>query len=281
MRNVLKVGVGLLLLLLVGGLVAISLNRVRNAAGIAQCQNNLRAIGMALQQYHNVHGQFPTGTLPNPKLLSERRFSWVSQIYPTYMVGGVCTLLDKSKAWDAEENWPSREFYPKSEGRRQEVVEEPRVLLCPANGARTEAGPPGRMSYLGIAGLGDDAAELPLSDPRTGFFGYDRTVTLRDVKDGTSVTLAVVEAMGGGPWTAGGRATVRALVPGEPPYLGAEGQFSTPHREGGVFPLTQPVVTNALFVDGSVHRLTTRVSPQVFEALATIAGGEEVTPVGE
>jgi hypothetical protein len=269
MRGVVKVGV-VLLVLLVGGLVPISINRVRNASDITQCQNNLRSIGLALHNYHDFNHHFPPGTLPNAALPPEKRLSWVVDIYPVYMEGGVRSRLDKSKAWDAEGNWPPRQDYPKVEGEPEDVVEELKLFLCPGNGLDTRR----RMNYPGIAGVGDDAAVLELTDPRAGFFGYDRTITHRDIKDGSSTTLVVVEARDGGPWTAGGKATVRGLSPGGPPYLGEGGQFAGFHRAGNLFPLSQPVVTNALFVDGSVRRLTTSVSPQVFEALATIAGDD-------
>jgi prepilin-type processing-associated H-X9-DG protein len=118
---------------------------------------------------------------------------------------------------------------------------------------------------VGVAGVGEDAAALPLTDRRAGFFGHDRKLTIGDIKDGTAGTLMVVEAMDGGPWTAGGRATVRPMAP---PYLGPGGPFSGRHREIGT-----PVV-NGLFADGSVRVLATAVSPTVLEAHATIAGDD-------
>jgi prepilin-type processing-associated H-X9-DG protein len=153
-------------------------------------------------------------------------------------------------------------------------------LLCPANPTEFDPSLPCPTHYLGIAGVGEDAAELPLSDRRAGVFGYDRKVRERDIKDGLATTLAVAEALDGGPWTAGGKATLRGLSVGEAPYLGEGGQFASRHRVG-FFPWSGPVVTNVLFADGSVRTLTPSVSPQVLEALATIAGGEEVGPFGE
>src|SRR4051812_33479077 len=61
-----------------------------------------------------------------------------------------------------------------------------------------------------------------------------------------------------------------ALDPDGGPYLGAGGQFGGGHRG-----------TNVLFVDGSVRHLDASVSPEVFEALGTIAGGEKVGRVGD
>jgi prepilin-type processing-associated H-X9-DG protein len=83
-----------------------------------------------------------------------------------------------------------------------------------------------------------------------------------------STTLLLIEtATENGPWTAGGRPTVRGLESNGTPYVGRQTQFSTFHRHG---------VTNALFADGSVRELREGLAPKVIEALATIAGGEEV-----
>jgi prepilin-type processing-associated H-X9-DG protein len=279
MRRVVKVAVGVLFVLLVSGLVVVSVRRVRDAAKIVQCENNLRTTGLALQNYRDVHHCFPTGTLPNANLPPEKRFSWAAQLCPAYMVGGVQSLFDTTKAWDAEGNCPPRERHRTEKGYAERLVGDVAIFLCPVNPARSGPNLPCPMHYLGIAGVGDNAAELPLTDPRAGFVGYDRKVTPRDLKDGEATTMVVAEAIDGGPWTAGGRATLRGLSPTGPSYLGEGGQFSSFHRRaGGLFPVTQPVVVNVLFADGSVHRLSASVSPQVFEALATIAGNEAVDP---
>jgi hypothetical protein len=126
---------------------------------------------------------------------------------------------------------------------------------------------------VGIAGVGEDAAELPLTDRQIGFFGYDRTVPLENIKDGVSSTLLVVEVGDCGPWTAGGKATVRGLASSRP-YLGEGGQFSSHHRDTALE--GKPLVTHVLIADGAVYPFSSSVSRQVFEAMATINGGEEV-----
>ncbi|HEV3167638.1 MAG TPA: DUF1559 domain-containing protein [Isosphaeraceae bacterium] len=98
-------------------------------------------------------------------------------------------------------------------------------------------------------------------------FGYDRSTQLSEITDGTASTMSVIETTSGGPWTAGGPSTIRGLDPSRKPYIGPGRPFSSPHR-GGV---------NVLFADGSVHFIRQSVNPQVFEAMATIAGGEVLT----
>jgi hypothetical protein len=214
--------------------------------------------------------------VPNAGLPPDKRLSWLVQVYPGFMNGGHRSHIDTTKAWDAEENCPPWESVRVGyEGQtREELVGELKVFLCPASSARLGPDLPSPTHYLGIAGVGEAAADLPLSDRRAGVFGHDRKVTLRDIKDGVSTTMVVTEAVDGGPWTAGGGATVRGLATGGPPYLGEGGRFATGHRSW----ISRSVSTNVLFVDASVRPLTASVSPQVFEALATVAGGEDVGP---
>jgi prepilin-type processing-associated H-X9-DG protein len=268
MRGVVKVVAALLLALVAGGLVLSAIAKVRTAALTTQCQNNLKQIALALHNYEGSYGHFPSGTVPNADLPPDRRFSWVTVVYPPFMEGGVKLLLDWASPWDEEGNCPPRQSVAvnKDTGeRREEFVGEVRSLLCPANPSRNGPGLPCPTHYLGIAGVGEDAAELPLSDPRAGFFGYDRRLTQADLKDGAATTLMLAEAVDGGPWSAGGPATVRGLAADGRPNLGQGGRFASLHR-----------ATNVAFADGSVRPLTSAVSPKVLEALATVAGGEKV-----
>jgi hypothetical protein len=273
MRGVVKVVAVLLLALVAGGLVLSAVAKARMAAQVAQCHNNLKQIGLALLNYHGTYGHFPSGTVPNADLPPDRRLSWATEVCPAFMVGGYKFLLDKSQPWDAQVNSPPRCLHRvnvDSGEMREELVGELACFLCPADPSRTGPGMPCPTNYLGVAGVGEGAAELPLSDPRAGFFGYYRRLTRSDLKDGAAATLMLAEAVDGGPWSAGGPATVRGLVAGSRPYLGQGGQFASLHR-----------VTNVAFADASVRPLTAAVSPKVLEALATVAGGEEVGVPGD
>jgi len=134
---------------------------------------------------------------------------------------------------------------------------------------------------------------LSRDDRRAGVFGYENTpaephwrglgVRRADIKDGLTKTMMVVETTWeNGPWAAGGPSTVRGLDPDRQPYLGAGNQFGGLHRRGsGLFWFTDHSVTNVLFTDASVRSITDSLDPRLFEALATIAGGEDVGMIGD
>jgi prepilin-type processing-associated H-X9-DG protein len=251
--------------------VSIAVARTREAVVIAQCRDNLRLIGLAMQGYANTKNAFPAGSISNPRLPLEKRLSWVvallvylDQCGPSY---------DGTKAWDEDgailepEPSPNGEPCPPPQPVPFRKLGTFSFLTCPAPSAcRTGCGPQAAR-YIGIAGVGRDAPSLPIGDRRAGVFGNDRRARLQDITDGLSNTVAVVEsAEDHGPWLAGGRATVRGLDPARQPYLGKGRQFGGLHRGGAM----------ALFADGSVRFLPESTHPRTLEALATIAGGERL-----
>jgi hypothetical protein len=229
----------------------------------------LHFIAIGLCNYQDTFNCFPPGTIANPALPPEKRLSWYVATWGYVGDGQLGLDIDRSKAWDTEGNVEPRIRFHDYEGQGQEW-EEPLghfpEWLCPANPNRAPEGRPGLTHYVGVAGVGPDAADRPGYDTAAGVFGYDRQTRLEDIKDGASSTLLLIEtATANGPWTAGGPATVRGLEPGKFPYLGPDGQFRSRHL---------PRVTHAAFADGSVRPLAESVSPDVLEALATIAGRE-------
>jgi hypothetical protein len=87
-----------------------------------------------------------------------------------------------------------------------------RFLTCPAsdecvrdNGSELWKSPTPLTHYIGVAGVGADAAILPLGHPRAGVFGYDRRTLLKDgFPDGISNTLMLIEtANNPGHWAYG------------------------------------------------------------------------------
>jgi prepilin-type processing-associated H-X9-DG protein len=226
-----------------------AVQQAREAARRAQSTNNLKQIMLALHNYHDTFGMFPEGTQPNEKLKPEERLSWQAKILPYIEQAPVYNQIDFEEGWEDEAN-------AKALMTKIPVYQNPSVVEAPENFASTH--------YVGIGGLGKDGPELPVTNPRAGMFGYNRATKLQDITDGTSNTMAISDGLDHGPWGAGGRPTIRALT--EKPYINGPDGIGGPHA-GGV---------NTGFGDGSVRFISENIDPAVFEALATINGGEIV-----
>jgi prepilin-type processing-associated H-X9-DG protein len=235
--------------------VCVWLERVYSAhQGRIQCASNLRNVILATLGYAYQNGHFPTATWPNASLSPESRLSWYAEIL--YMLDAPAQYngIDKSGPWDSPANVSIG-------GTRIFDVTCPDVPRAPAGGLIP-------TSFIGIAGLGADAPDLPTGHPRAGVFGYDRQTALADITDGAAYTMVIAESermMGS--WLSGGPATVRGLDTTEQPYLGTGRQFGGLHQRSGAM---------AAFADGSVRFISDTVDPRIFEALSTIAGGERL-----
>lgn len=216
---------------------------------------------MGTLNYRDTYGVFPQGTRPSPFLQPEHRLSWFVTLLPFVEHDDLWNRADKEQAWDAE-------------GNRILATTELKVLICPATPENARTPGLGVTSYIGMAGIGSDAASLPLGDKRAGFFGYDRQIRNQDVKDGLSNTILAMETRSDlGPWAAGGPASIRGLDPEARPYLALGGVFGVKHREDTIFH-SNPVGSNVASADGSVRWVLATVSSETLEALATIAGGD-------
>ncbi len=272
MRRLINASILVVVLGIVGGLVACAILKVQDAAARAQCQNNLKQIGLALQNRHDTYGTFPPATIPNEDLPCGKRLSWLVDTLP--FMDQIGFVIDRKKGWQDEEI-----FIPKFQDTDDDFCPGPprplgelKIFRCPADSTVSPPDSASLTNYVGISGVGADAAEFGLGYPGVGFFGCERQLKIEDIKDGLASTIAVMETNSNpGPWTAGGFPTVRPLDPATVPYLGVGRPFGSGHRG----------CTQAVFADGSVHALTKSISPEMLEALATIAGGEKVEPLAD
>jgi prepilin-type processing-associated H-X9-DG protein len=239
-------------LIIVGGMVASGIAKVRATADRIKCANNLHQIGISIHGWHDACGSFPPAAKANPNLSLEHRLSWLYEAIPYFEAGNFYGKFNPEKGWDSDENrFAALTGY------------FPECLAIPDLPPTSKFVP---THYLGITGLGENAALLQVDDAKAGFFGYERKCRMSAIKDGTSKTLAVVEsAWPSGAWTAAVD-SVRGVDPTGSPYLGIPGQFGGNHPGG----------TNVLLADASVRFLQSSLDPHVFEAMATIAGHEEI-----
>jgi prepilin-type processing-associated H-X9-DG protein len=243
----------------IGG-VALVLLFVQEKNHVAACANNLRMIGLAVNSYSDFNNHyFPPGTVHNPALPPPRRLSWEAAILPFPSEGGAAGKkagkkweklageIALAEAWDA----------PANAGLRQNVA----PFLCPAFAHELSPDQVGLTSYVGVAGVGKDAATLPLADANAGVFGYDRRLRAKDISARMDATMLAIETtQDNGPWPAGGPPTLRGLDADGERYLGKAAAFGGLHRNGA----------NVLWVDGSVRIVTEQINPELFRQEARI-----------
>lgn len=273
-RRVLILVVGLFIFAGVG-LVITYVVKLRGTADDVRCKNNLREItlfaahfsGPQPKQPRKFVDLIPAGTVVLLGVPPEERLSWFVSVLPgldqkRQDIIPLLAGLDEKQPWAAPPN---------------QLVARTRLLvaLCPGNPPETAADQPAASSYVGIAGLGTDAATLPLPpSPRAGCFRYDAPTPFEAITDGLSQSLMMGERSGDvGPWLRGGPFTLRGLDDGPDAQLliGPGGQFGGNHPNG----------TNFAFADGSVRFFTDRTDPKVLYGLATIAGKEKDALPGE
>jgi Protein of unknown function (DUF1559) len=198
-------------------------SRTEEAARRTTSMNRLKQIGLAMHNYHDINKSFP----PAAKCKDGKRLlSWRVLILPLVEQQKLYEQFHLDEPWDSDHN---RKLIP----RMPEVYHSSLSL------------PAGKTTFLGIAG-------------QSGMFPGCQGLRIRDVTDGTSNTIFVVDADDARAvdWT-----KPEDLTPDpERPLDGLLGHF--------------PDGFLALFVDASVRFIPKTVSPKTVKALFTRNGGE-------
>lgn len=200
----------------------------REAARRQEAVNNLKQIMIAFWNYNDVHGHFPApvGVGPDGKTLH----SWRVEILPFIEQQELYKRYKMDERWDSENN-------------KQVLAQMPSVFRNPqADPAKLEA------NYFVLVG---SATAL---GPKDG-----KGTKLQEITDGTSNTIAVVEAKRATPWT-------------KPEDIDYDPAKPLP-RFGG----WNPGGFWTAFCDGSVRFLSDSVDQQKLHAYITRAGGELIT----
>jgi hypothetical protein len=261
MRPALKIALVVFAILLVVGVFLPIVVRLRDTSARMDCANNLKQIVLAVHNYQDTYGWFPRGTHPSPSLPPEKRLSWFVEIAPFVEADNVPWWSHENESWDSPGNCFLRI--------------DRQVFLCPSGKTLRSPSTLGLTHYVGIAGVGADAATYPMGDTRIGMFGYDRQVTIKDVTDGLTNTLMIMETRReNGPWAAGGPPTIRGIDTTDEPYIGPHHQFGGMHRNGSRVFGRLPFASNCAMGDASVRRISAEIDPRILEKAATIAGGD-------
>ncbi len=294
-----KRGFTLIELLVVIAIIAIlialllpAVQQAREAARRSQCKNNLKQIGLALHNYHDVHRTFPSGwiAVENGRQNAHEGVSgagWGVMILP---------LLDQAPLYG--------QFVPSvaiNDPRNAGFINTPlTVFQCPSDpkpdtwhimqeGTSTRLAELPTANYVGSFGTQelDGCENAPGTAPvrsngqciGDGPFYHNSKVQIRDITDGTSSTLLVGErrtdprlgwySTWPGMVPEGEEAFQRILGSADhvPNHPSAHLDDFSSHHEGG---------SQFVLGDGSVRFLSENIDQGVYQSLATIQGGEVV-----
>jgi hypothetical protein len=202
-----------------------AIQSAREAARRAQSQNNLKQIMLAMHNYADVNKHFPAAVVIGPD--GKTPHSWRIEVLPYLDQPALYQQYKMDEPWDSENN---KKVLAKMPAVFRHAGDDP---------ASTNA------SYFAITG-------------ETTIFPGTQGSEFRDILDGMSNTIAVVEAQREIPWT---KPEDIAYDPAKPlPKLGG--------HEPGVF--------TAGFGDGVVRKIAQNIDEKTLRAMFTRAGGELV-----
>lgn len=194
MKRCRRAGFTLIELLVVIAIIAIlialllpAVQQAREAARRTQCKNNLKQIGLALHNYHDVFNCFPFAQEDASSSPNDRSYSAISQMLP---------YLDQAPLYNSINFSLSHLDAANTVARMTEVP----MFRCPSDPQSNIAGQGGAINYMANKGtnvlwlspsMGPPSnASLPAAN---GVMFYQSRIRIGDITDGSSNTGAFAE----------------------------------------------------------------------------------------
>ena len=297
----------LVVIAIIGVLVALIMPAVqaaRESANRAKCQNNLKQLGLAAQEYHDAFSSFPAGWYCQTPLydgqgniLSDPNCATTATPYQAYMWNGLTGLflkMEQNALWN-EINFNNA---PNDRSNWTSIARTIEGLVCPSNRkANTVAAttsststnvntPPksGPSDYRGNMAAGmvppGFSPNCPTTDATNVYCLYfdngvtyqNSTVSMADITDGTTTTMLYGETLTG-TWPDATSCCVRTNI---------DRTINKPIQVGGTNYYTywmskHPSSVNFAKCDGSVTNVTNQINKLVLLKLMTRNGGEAIS----
>ncbi len=278
----------------VAGLLLPAVQQAREAARRMQCQNNLKQIGLAFQNYHSSLRRFPPGYISNVNSLGNEigsGWGWGSLLLPQLEQPAIYIQINFNLGIEHSANSNARlhkipTFLCPSDSTPDRWQVENRN---PSSGAYVsnicEVAPSNFVGMFGTFEPGVDGDGMLFRNQSIGF---------QSVLDGSSSTLLVGERgfrLGPATWT--GAVTNAVIVPDGSDGVGtgppeSASSLILSHSGDGFGPGNRRSHVNQffsehtggvqfLFVDGHVSFLSSSIDYKVYQALTTRAGGETIS----
>lgn len=289
----------LVVIAIIGVLIALLLpavQMVREAARSAQCKNNLKQLGLAMQSYHDTQKVFPPGSLIHlrPWLPHIGRMSYFVHLLPYMEQEHLHEQIDQRTGFNVARAWPDfQELYDLD-------IPGPR---CPSfdNPCRSKGNGLG-LDYFGVTGAKETACPsppnarypvLPVLWPpclcggyaNTGILYPNSTVRIRDIRDGTTNTFMIGEqawkmgrhtnwfaGMGDGPGEVYSCKNVYHPINAE--YCCLEGGWGGAFTNDTSFGSQHPGGAHFVHADGSVRFIAEPIEMSLYLEMASRANGE-------
>ena len=299
----------LVVIAIIGVLVALLLPAVqsaREAANRTSCQNNLKQLGLAAQEYHDSFGAFPAGWYcQSPTYDNNGNMTGGDQNcllpmtpYQPYMWSGMTGLFQKMEQMNLynEINFNLATTMPDNATAIRRTISG---FVCPSNrravtvNSQTGSNPTSQLGpsdYRGnmaagfIAMTNTNCQSLtPIATATAnpycmvydnGMMYQNSQVNMADITDGTSMTIIMGESLWPqGVWSQATSSVIRTNV---------DRTINQPINSGGNIYWTywaskHPGQVNFAYCDGTVRPVTSGINKVVLNKLMTRNGGEAVS----
>jgi len=243
-----QTGFTLIELLVVIAIIAIlvalllpAVQQAREAARRSQCKNQMKQIGLALHNYHDLHSIFPPGFVGRGSKWTDNtgankyctsndinhQAPWTVLILPTLDLANLYSKFDLGGVFSSGQNATTAE----PNGKHMVRVS---TYQCPSDAATGRY--PLHLSYMGIQGGGTDTAQgycvstALRTFHRNGIIFGNSNIRMRDITDGTSQTAMIGESN---------------YFPSQPDLITTRGWATSPKMDIG-HPMTMASLTDPI-----------------------------------